>query len=124
MSSAIETVRQARAAFPASSAQPARPVTEPAYQIIRRNGAVTPFDPSKIAVALTKAFLAVEGNSAAASRRVHDIVAELTRQIVTSLTRRADIGRTFHIEDVQDQVELALMRSEHHKVARAYVLYR
>ena len=33
-------------------------------------------------------------------------------------------GRTFHIEDVQDQVELALMRSEHHKVARAYVLYR
>lgn len=124
MSSAIETVRQARAAFPASSAQPARPVTEPAYQIIRRNGAVTPFDPSKIAVALTKAFLAVEGNSAAASRRVHDIVAELTQQIVTSLTRRADIGRTFHIEDVQDQVELALMRSEHHKVARAYVLYR
>lgn len=124
MSSAIETVRQARAAFPASSAQPARPVSEPAYQIIRRNGAVTPFDPSKIAVALTKAFLAVEGSSAAASRRVHDIVAELTQQIVTSLTRRADIGRTFHIEDVQDQVELALMRSEHHKVARAYVLYR
>lgn len=124
MSSAIETVRQARAAFPAPSAQPARPVTEPAYQIIRRNGAVTPFDPSKIAVALTKAFLAVEGSSAAASRRVHDVVADLTQQIVTSLTRRADIGRTFHIEDVQDQVELALMRSEHHKVARAYVLYR
>ncbi|MBX3368739.1 MAG: hypothetical protein KF912_15630, partial [Phycisphaeraceae bacterium] len=85
---------------------------------------VTPFDPSKIAVALTKAFLAVEGSSAAASRRVHDIVADLTGQIVAALTRRADAGRTFHIEDVQDQVELALMRSEHHKVARAYVLYR
>ncbi len=125
MSSAIETVRSTRTAFPASSAaQPARSVAEPGYQIIRRNGAVTPFDPSKIAVALTKAFLAVEGNSAAASRRVHDVVADLTQQIVTSLTRRADIGRTFHIEDVQDQVELALMRSEHHKVARAYVLYR
>jgi ribonucleoside-diphosphate reductase alpha chain len=99
-------------------------VTEPAYQVIRRNGSVTPFDSSKIAVALTKAFLAVEGNSAAASRRVHEIVAALTDQIVANLTRRADTGRTFHVEDVQDQVELALMRGEHHKVARAYVLYR
>jgi ribonucleoside-diphosphate reductase alpha chain len=43
---------------------------EPGYQVIRRNGAVTPFDPSKISIALTKAFLAVEGGSAAASRRV------------------------------------------------------
>ncbi|MBS7538900.1 ribonucleoside-diphosphate reductase subunit alpha [Ancylobacter lacus] len=96
----------------------------PGYQLIRRNGAVTPFDAAKIAVALTKAFLAVEGQSAAASRRIHDIVAGLTDQIVANLTRRPDIGRTFHIEDVQDQVELALMRGEHHKVARAYVLYR
>ncbi|MGQ3671485.1 ribonucleoside-diphosphate reductase subunit alpha [Xanthobacter sp. TB0136] len=97
---------------------------EPGYQVIRRNGAVTPFDPSKIGVALTKAFLAVEGGNAAASRRVHDIVADLTAQVVANLTRRVDTGRTFHIEDIQDQVELALMRSEHHKVARAYVLYR
>ena len=96
----------------------------PSYQVIRRNGAVTAFDASKIAVAMTKAFLAVEGNTAAASRRVHDIVADLTDQVVTNLARRADAGRTFHIEDVQDQVELALMRGEHHKVARAYVLYR
>lgn len=109
---------------PATAQRPSRPATEPTYQVIRRNGAVTPFDASKIAVALTKAFLAVEGNSAAASRRVHDIVAGLTEQIVAGLTRRADAGRTFHIEDIQDQVELALMRSEHHKVARAYVLYR
>jgi len=101
-----------------------RPGSEPAYQIIRRNGAVTPFDPGKISIALTKAFVAVEGNSAEASRRIHDIVAQLTDQIVASLTRRADAGRTFHIEDVQDQVELALMRNEYHKVARAYVLYR
>ncbi|RST79478.1 ribonucleoside-diphosphate reductase subunit alpha, partial [Aquibium carbonis] len=97
---------------------------EPAYRLVRRNGTVTPFDPSKIALALTKAFLAVEGQSAAASRRIHDIVAGLTEQIVAGLARRADAGRLFHIEDVQDQVELALMRGEHHKVARAYVLYR
>ncbi len=80
--------------------------------------------PSKISVALTKAFLAVEGQSAAASRRIHEAVAGLTDQVVAALMRRAGDGRTFHIEDIQDQAELALMRSEHHKVARAYVLYR
>ncbi len=103
---------------------PASAAFEPRYQIIRRNGAVTPFDASKIAVAMTKAFLAVEGASAAASRRVHENVEQLTADVVAALTRRIGEGRTFHIEDVQDQVELALMRSEHHKVARAYVLYR
>jgi len=100
------------------------PATEPGYRVIRRNGGVTPFDPTKITVALTKAFLAVEGSTAAGSRRVHGIVEELTEQVVGALTRRAGEGRIFHIEDVQDQVELALMRGEHHKVARAYVLYR
>ncbi|OSJ24433.1 ribonucleoside-diphosphate reductase subunit alpha [Bradyrhizobium japonicum] len=98
--------------------------SEPAMQIIRRNGKVSPFDSAKIAVAMTKAFLAVEGTSAVASRRVHESVEQLTAEVVTALMRRAGEGRTFHIEDVQDQVELALMRSEHHKVARAYVLYR
>ena len=97
---------------------------EPGYRVIRRNGAVTPFDASKITVALTKAFLAVEGSTAAGSRRMHDVVEELTEQVVTALTRRVGEGRTFHIEDVQDQVELALMRGEHHRIARAYVLYR
>ncbi|MCA0278798.1 MAG: ribonucleoside-diphosphate reductase subunit alpha [Proteobacteria bacterium] len=99
-------------------------VAEPAYRVIRRNGGVTPFDPTKITVALTKAFLAVEGSVAAGSRRVHDVVEELTEQVSTALARRIGEGRTFHIEDVQDQVELALMRGGHHKVARAYVLYR
>ncbi|HWJ87339.1 MAG TPA: ribonucleoside-diphosphate reductase subunit alpha [Pelagibacterium sp.] len=97
---------------------------EPGYSLIKRNGSVTPFDASKISVALTKAFIAVEGNSAAASRRIHEIVEQLTGNIVAALTKRVGEGRTFHIEDVQDQVELALMRSENHKVARAYVLYR
>lgn len=124
MSLDLETATTTRKPFPGTGADKASPASEPGYQVIRRNGGVTPFDASKIAVALTKAFLAVEGNSAAASRRVHDIVAELTAQIVAGLTRRADAGRTFHIENIQDQVELALMRGEHHKVARAYVLYR
>ncbi|MBB3808304.1 ribonucleoside-diphosphate reductase subunit alpha [Pseudochelatococcus contaminans] len=95
-----------------------------AFSVIRRNGSLSPFDSSKISVAVTKAFLAVEGTQAAASRRVHEIVQELTEQVVGALTRRVDGERALHIEDVQDQVELALMRGGHHKVARAYVLYR
>jgi len=93
-------------------------------KVIRRNGKVTNFDANKIAVAMTKAFLAVEGGSAAASRRVHDLVQELTEQLSEALFRRNPAGGTIHIEDIQDQVELALMRSGEHKVARAYVLYR
>lgn len=100
------------------------PAATPPLQVIRRNGTVSPFDASKISIAMTKAFLAVEGHTAAASRRIHEVIEQLTNEVVSALTRRVDEGRTFHIEDVQDQVELALMRSEHHKVARAYVLYR
>ncbi|MGM0554697.1 MAG: ribonucleoside-diphosphate reductase subunit alpha [Pseudomonadota bacterium] len=95
------------------------------HQVIRRNGKVTSFDVSKIEVAITKAFLAVEGGNAAASRRIHDIVKEMAAQIAENLFRRAGTqGQTVHIEDIQDQVELALMRGGHHKVARAYVIYR
>ncbi|MGD9738153.1 MAG: ribonucleoside-diphosphate reductase subunit alpha [Bauldia sp.] len=100
------------------------PVATPDHQVIRRNGTVTPFDASKITVALTKAFLAVEGNAASDSRRIHETVDDLTGEVVAALTRRPELGRTFHIETIQDQVELALMRGGHHKVARAYVLYR
>ncbi len=94
------------------------------YQIIRRNGAVVPFEPSKIAVALMKAFLAVHGTQGAASASVREVVDGLTQGVVRALVRSRPGGGTFHIEDVQDQVELGLMRSGHHEVARAYVLYR
>jgi ribonucleoside-diphosphate reductase alpha chain len=94
------------------------------YQIIRRNGAVVPFEPSKIAVAMMKAFLAVHGTQGAASASVREAVELLTQQVVRALLRSRPGGGTFHIEDVQDQVELGLMRGEHLEVARAYVLYR
>jgi ribonucleoside-diphosphate reductase alpha chain len=94
------------------------------YKVIRRNGAVVGFEPDKIAVAMTKAFLAVSGNSAAASAGVRDKVQALTQAVVQSLMRRHPAGGTFHIEDVQDQVELAMMRAGEHQVARSYVLYR
>src|SRR5882724_7198024 len=94
------------------------------YKIIRRNGAVVGFEPGKISVAVTKAFLAVEGGQSAASARIRELVAGLTDIVVGALVRRQPAGGTFHIEDIQDQVELALMRSGAHEVARAYVLYR
>ena len=94
------------------------------YQILRRNGAVVSFEPSKIAVALMKAFLAVHGTQGAASASVRETVDGLTESVVRALLRSRPAGGTFHIEDIQDQVELGLMRGSHHEVARAYVLYR
>ncbi len=94
------------------------------YHTIRRNGAVVGFEPHKIAVAMTKAFLAVHGGPSAASSRIRELVDTLTTQVVNALVRNRPGGGTFHIEDIQDQVELALMRSGEHDVARAYVLYR
>jgi ribonucleoside-diphosphate reductase alpha chain len=94
------------------------------YQIIRRNGAVVSFEPNKIAVALMKAFLAVHGTQGAASASVRETVDGLTESVVRALLRSRPGGGTFHIEDVQDHVELGLMRGGHHEVARAYVLYR
>jgi ribonucleoside-diphosphate reductase alpha chain len=94
------------------------------FQIIRRNGSVVAFEPNKIAVALMKAFLAVHGTQGAASASVRETVDSLTESVVRGLLRSRPGGGTFHIEDVQDQVELGLMRGSHHEVARAYVLYR
>ena len=94
------------------------------YQVVRRNGKLTRFDRSKIVVALSKAFLAVEGGTAAASSRVHELVDELAGDVVNALFRHLPEDATVHIENIQDQVELALMRNGQHKIARAYVLYR
>ncbi|MCP9757905.1 ribonucleoside-diphosphate reductase subunit alpha [Aquitalea sp. S1-19] len=94
------------------------------YKTIRRGGAVVAFEPVKISIAVTKAFLAVLGQQGAASASIRDKVAGLTEMIVGALMRRKPEGGAIHIEDIQDQVELALMRFGEHDVARAYVLYR
>ena len=94
------------------------------FKVIRRNGKVTAFDATKIQVATTKAFLAVEGKNAAASSRIHEEVGKITNSVNIATTRNMPNGGAIHIEDIQDQVELALMRAGHQKVARAYVLYR
>ncbi|MEO8740237.1 MAG: ATP cone domain-containing protein, partial [Casimicrobiaceae bacterium] len=94
------------------------------YKVIRRNGAVVGFEPSKIAIAVTKAFLAVNGGQSAASARVRELTAQLTDVVMKALIKRKPDGGAIHIEEIQDQVELALMRGGEHEVARAYVLYR
>jgi len=101
------------------------PATAPGQlRVIKRNGAVVTYDESKIVVAITKAYLAVEGGPAAASARVRETVTKMASQISTIFKRRMPSGGSIHIEEIQDQVELALMRTGEHKVARAYVLYR
>jgi len=126
MQAALNTPPAALAAtpqgLPAHSAAAANVLTH--YQIIRRNGAVVPFEPQKIAVAMMKAFLAVHGTQGAASASVREVVDALTQNVTRALMRSRPGGGTFHIEDVQDQVELGLMRGGHHEIARAYVLYR
>ena len=93
-------------------------------RVIKRNGTVVPYTDDKITVAITKAFLAVEGGTAAASSRIHETVERLTEQVTATFKRRMPSGGTIHIEEIQDQVELALMRSGEQKVARDYVIYR
>ena len=93
-------------------------------RVIKRNGAVVSYSESKISVAITKAYLAVEGGNAAASSRIHESVQQLGSQITEIFRRRMPSGGTIHIEDIQDQVELALMRTGEHKIARSYVIYR
>jgi ribonucleoside-diphosphate reductase alpha chain len=114
-------------ATPRSEPQDPVPTANAAYsqhKVIRRNGSMVGFEPEKISIAMTKAFLAVNGGQGAASARIRESVARLTESVVNALIRRQPSGGTFHIEDIQDQVELALMRSSEHDVARSYVLYR
>ena len=104
---------------------PSVAATAPGHlKVIKRTGEVVPYTDDKIAIAMTKAFLAVEGGTAAASPRIRELVATLTEQVGATFRRRLPSGGTVHIEEIQDQVELVLMRSGEQKVARDYVLYR
>ncbi|WP_278958314.1 ribonucleoside-diphosphate reductase subunit alpha [Aquipseudomonas alcaligenes] len=115
---------QAVAPQAAESSQDLAATAPGQLRVIKRNGTVVPYTDDKITVAITKAFLAVEGGTAAASSRIHETVARLTEQVTATFKRRMPSGGTIHIEEIQDQVELALMRAGEQKVARDYVIYR
>ncbi|ENX61248.1 MULTISPECIES: ribonucleoside-diphosphate reductase subunit alpha [Acinetobacter] len=93
-------------------------------QVIKRTGEIATFNAEKISVAIGKAFLAVEGQQGTDSSRIHDRITQLTEMVMNTFNRRLPSGGTIHIEEIQDQVELALMRTGEQKVARAYVIYR
>ena len=120
------TAADATAAMPMQAHGPdaSQPQVYGDYKIIRRNGAVVGFEPAKIHIALTKAFLAVQGGQSAVSASMREQVEDLTQAVVRALMRSRPGGGTFHIEDIQYHAELALMRAGQHEVARAYVLYR
>jgi ribonucleoside-diphosphate reductase, alpha subunit len=121
----IKEPQIARTRAPEAEAPASIAATAPGQlRVIKRNGTVVPYTDDKISVAMTKAFLAVEGGTAAASSRIHETVAKLTKQISETFKRRMPSGGTIHIEEIQDQVELTLMRAGEHKVARDYVIYR
>ena len=111
--------------MPAQTPNSAVEATAPGQlKVIKRNGAVVPYTDEKIIVAITKAFLAVEGAAAAASGRIHETVHALNDQIREVFKRRMPSGGNVHIEDIQAQVELALMRRGEQKIDRSYVIYR
>ncbi|MBB3047418.1 ribonucleoside-diphosphate reductase alpha chain [Litorivivens lipolytica] len=125
MQTHVESQQSSATQPPSSPSKTEIQATAPGQlRVIKRNGTVVPYTDDKISVAITKAFLAVEGGNAAGSTRIHETVAKLTAQVTATFKRRMPSGGTIHIEDIQDQVELALMRSGEHKVARDYVLYR
>ena len=107
-----------------TSEKPSSAIEPGILRVIKRNGSVVNFDISKIEVAITKAFLAVHTSAAAASSSVQQKVNSLAKSVHDTFSSRMPSGGTIHIEEIQDQVELALMRSEELKVARAYVVYR
>jgi ribonucleoside-diphosphate reductase alpha chain len=104
---------------------------EPILTVRRRDGSVIAFDRTRIERAIASAFLRdangeprhVGGNELMPAER--DKVLRFTEQVVHAVSRRPDVAEhPVGIEDIQDQVELALMRDGEHAIARDYVLYR
>lgn len=120
----INTNKNNQPALDSQSTIPLNAVQPGQLHVIKRDGRVVKYDVSRVAIAMKKAFLAVEGELAQDSNRVQEIVTRLTEQITAIFQKRWPSGGTIHIETIQDKVELALMYAGLHKVARAYVLYR
>ena len=120
----METQQQEENKIPNQATSEIETTAPGKLRVIKRNGKVVPFEDDKIKVAITKAFLAIESGNAAASERIHKKVNRLTESVVEVFKRRMPSGGTLHIEEIQDQVELQLMRSEELDVAKSYILYR
>ncbi|WP_052692308.1 ribonucleoside-diphosphate reductase subunit alpha [Teredinibacter purpureus] len=95
-------------------------------RVIKRDGRAVEYNDDLIRIAITKAYMdpRVIGEGGAVSAEVKDKAIKVTALVSDVFKARMPSGGTIHIEEIQDQVELALMRSGEHQVARYYVLYR
>ena len=87
------------------------------YQVIKRDGKVAEFDISKITVAITKAFEALQ-------KEYHPGVIDFLALKVTSNFEQKIKNGTVSVEDIQDSVESVLIQAGYDDVAKAYILYR
>lgn len=91
-------------------------------KVIKRDGTVVEMNPQKIIVAMGKAFVVIQGEGSLLSQHIRDSLDDMTKDVLNMIVRRG--ASSIHVEDIQDLVELALMRAGHHKEAKEYVLYR
>lgn len=111
----------------AHSAEPPENTSNDAQKelfVIKRDGKLAPYKNDKIAVAITKAILAAEGHDAPNAEHVKQLAEQIVESIGSRFDKLYPSGGSINIEDIQDQVELGLMRQGMQKVARTYVLYR
>jgi uridine kinase len=85
--------------------------------VIKRTGAVVPFNPERITNAIYRAAVAVGG-------RDRSIAEGLTQQVVEILEDTTPPGKHPAVEEIQDVVEKVLIENGHARVAKAYILYR
>jgi uridine kinase len=85
--------------------------------VVKRSGAIVPFNPDRIANAIYRAAVAVGG-------RDRERAEWLTEQVVQHLETITPEGQTPHIEMIQDTVEKVLIENGHAKTAKVYILYR
>jgi uridine kinase len=86
-------------------------------KVIKRSGAIVPFNKKRIANAIYRAVVAVGG------RDKHK-AEELSEQVVEILNDKFTVSSTPHIEDIQDIVEKVLIENGHATVAKEFILYR
>lgn len=86
-------------------------------KVIKRTGAIVPFNPERITNAIYRAAVAVGGRD----RRIAE---NLTRQVVDYLELSGEPDNIPTVEEIQDAVEKILIENGHARVAKAYILYR
>lgn len=87
--------------------------------VIRRDGTAVAFDPTKIENAVAKAFMATDELDA---RDISSVSRAICLIVTTTLNGRKLDAAT--VEEIQDEVESALMNCGYAKTAKAYILYR